>query len=300
VRKNLERDFVGYGRYPPAPRWPGGARLAVNVVFNYEEGAEASFMDGDGRSDNVSELGPASIPGKRDLAAESRFEYGSRVGFWRLYRIFTERKAPFTVFGCAQALERNPEAAAAIVEAGADVCCHGWRWIQHFNMTADEERAQIARAIASLKTTIGERPLGWYCRYAPSENTRRLLVQEGGFLYDSDYYGDELPFWCEVDGTQHLVVPYSLNNNDGLVARGALATGAAFFEYLREGFDMLYAEGATAPKMMSVGLHMRVAGHPSRAAGVARFLDYVQSHDDVWLTGRVDIARHWRAQHPAP
>ncbi len=300
VRKNLERDFVGYGRYPPDPQWPGGARLAVNIVFNYEEGSEASFQDGDGKSDNVSDLGPASIQGKRDLAAESRFEYGSRVGFWRLYRLFTERKAPFTVFGCALALERNPEAAAAIAEAGADVCCHGWRWTQHFNMTEDEEREQIARAIASLKATVGQRPLGWYCRYAPSENTRRLLVEEGGFLYDSDDYGDELPYWCDVDGTAHLVVPYSLNNNDSLIARGALATGAAFYDYLREGFDMLYAEGAAAPRMMSVGLHMRVAGHPSRAAGIARFLDYVQSHDDVWLTGRLDIARHWRARHPAP
>ncbi len=295
----VERDFRGYGRNPPHPRWPGGARIAVNFVINYEEGSEASVQDGDGFSESGLTEAPATphIPRGRDLAAESMFEYGSRVGVWRLLRLFRERGLPLTVFGCALALERNPEAAAAIREAGHDVCCHGYRWVKHFAMTEDEERDQIRRAVASIERSIGQRPVGWYCRYGPSVNTRRLLVEEGGFLYDSDSYADELPWWVTVDGRGHLVIPYTLTNNDTKMT-GPLAGGEQWFGFVRDAFDMLHAEGGEAPKMMSVGLHLRLAGHPGRAAGVARLLDHIQSRPDVWVTRRIDIARHWMAEHP--
>ncbi len=295
------RDFVGYGGRPPHPRWPGGARLALNLVLNYEEGSEYSIPDGSGRV----EIGLAEAPGgrlppgERDLAFESMYEYGSRVGFWRIHRLFRERGLPMTVFGCAVALERNPPAAQAIVEAGYDICCHGWRWEEHFRLTEAEEREHIARAIASLTATTGSRPLGWYCRYGPSPNTRRLLAEEGGFVYDSDAYNDELPYWLTMLGRPHLVVPYTMDANDGKFASpSGFATGADFFEYLRATFDMLYAEGATSPKMMSVGLHCRISGRPARADGLARFLDHVMQHEDVWVTRRLDIARHWIATHP--
>lgn len=295
-----DRDFVGYGGQPPDPRWPNDARLAVNFVVNYEEGSEYSIVDGDGLTDaGLTELGASPVPrGERDLAAESMFEYGSRVGFWRLRRLFQERKLPYTLFACALALERNPEAARAILDDRTDVCCHGWRWIEHFKLSEAEEREHIGRAVESLLETTGARPLGWYCRYGPSVNTRRLLVEEGGFLYDSDAYNDELPYWVTVDGKAHLVVPYSLTNNDSKFARGNIGSGAAFFEYLRDAFDLLHAEGRSAPKMMSVGLHMRLAGHPARAAGLARFLDHVRRFDDVWVCTRTQIARHWMDLHP--
>ena len=240
--------------------------------------------------------GQAAASG-RDLAAESMFEYGSRVGFWRLRRLFVERGLPLTIFGCALALERNPEAAAAIREAGYDVCCHGWRWVKHFELSQAEEREHISRAVASLQQTVGHRPDGWYCRYGPSVNTRRLLLEEGGFLYDSDSYADELPWWVSVQGRGHLVVPYSLTHNDGKFL-GSVGTADDWFAFIRDGFDMLYAEGAETPKMMSVGLHMRMIGHPARAAGLARLLDHIAAHDQVWVTRRIDIARHWMATHP--
>jgi allantoinase len=295
------RDFVGYANNPPDPCWPGGARLAINFVMNYEEGSEPSIQDGEG----YTESGLTDVHGMnhdvrgRDLAAEGMFEYGSRVGFWRLVRLFEERGLPMTVFGCALALERNPLAAAKIREAGYDVCCHGWRWIKHYELTEEEEREHIRRAIESLKATIGERPFGWYCRYGPSVNTRRLVSEEGGFLYDSDSYADELPFWQTVDGRPHLVVPYSLTNNDGKFA-GITGTADQWFSFLRNAFDMLYQEGASQPKMMSVGLHMRLVGHPARAMGLQRFLDHVMKHRDVWVTRRIDIANHWRQTHPYP
>ena len=295
------RDFIGYGANPPDPKWPGGARLALNFVLNYEEGSEPSFEDGESFSETglSDSAGVAQGDPGRDLAAESLFEYGSRVGFWRLIRLFQERNLPLTVFGCALALERNPQAAQAIREAGYDVCSHGWRWIKHFLLSEEEEREHIRRAVASIERTTGSRPLGWYCRYAPSENTRRLLAQEGGFLYDSDYYGDELPFWKEVEGRPHLIIPYSLTNNDGKFA-GSVGTSDQWFSFVRDAFDVLYAEGATQPRMMSVGLHMRLIGHPARAAGLQRLLDHVMKHDGVWITRRVDIARHWIATHPYP
>ena len=296
------RDMVGYGGKPPDPKWPNGARLAVNFVMNYEEGSEYSVPDGDGFSEASLTEVQAADPGAqgRDLAAESMFEYGSRVGFWRILRLFRERGLPATAFACALALERNPPAAAAMVEAGIDVCSHGWRWAKHYQLDAAEERRDIDRAIASLRATTGERPLGWYCRYGPSLSTRRLLVEEGGFLYDSDAYNDELPYWVAVGGRPHLVVPYSLGTNDVKFARGGFATAADFFAYVKDGFDVLYREGQTQPKMMSIGLHMRLTGHPSRAAGLERVLDYVMGHSDVWICRRVDIARHWIATHPHP
>jgi peptidoglycan/xylan/chitin deacetylase (PgdA/CDA1 family) len=293
------RDLVGYGGDPPHPHWPGEARIAVNFVMNYEEGSEYNAGD-DGFSEaTLTESGGVTDVRGRDLAAEGMFEYGSRVGFWRVLRIFEERRLPLTVFGCAQALERNPAAAAAIRDAGFDVCSHGWRWIKHYELDEDEERRHIHLAVASLTKTIGERPLGWYCRSAPSVNTRRLLVEEGGFLYDSDAYNDELPYWVRVHERPHLVVPYSLTTNDSKFGRGGLFTADDYFTFVKDGFDLLYREGRTRPKMMSLGLHLRLSGHPSRAAGLERMLDYMAGHPDVWFARRLDIARHWIATHLA-
>jgi len=296
------RDLVGYGGAPPHPAWPNQARLALNFVLNYEEGSEYSVPEGDGFSEATLTEATVADPGAqgRDLAAESMFEYGSRVGFWRIMRIFRERGLPATAFACALALERNPPAAAALADAGFDVCCHGWRWVKHYSLSEADERRDIARAVASIRASTGERPLGWYCRYGPSLNTRRLLVEEGGFLYDSDAYNDELPYWVRVGGTPHLVVPYSLGPNDVKFARGSWSTAEDFFAYVRDGFDVLYREGKTQPKMMSVGLHMRLTGHPSRAAALERILDYVQRFPDVWICRRIDIARHWARVHPYP
>jgi len=297
------RDFIGYGANPPQPNWPGRARIALNFVFNYEEGSEPSIADGDGITEaGLTEGGAGAFDG-RDLAAESMFEYGSRIGFWRLSRLFAERGIPATVYGCALALERNPEVAQAIRDLKYDVCAHGWKWERHQLLTEEQERERIRRTVQSITETTGERPYGWYCRYGAGLNTRRLLMEEGGFLYDSDAYNDELPYWhhsaSPVQQKPHLVVPYSLANNDAKFIRGGMSTGQQFFEYLRDSFDMLYAEGLTAPKMMSIGLHMRVVGHPGRAAGLARFLDYVKQHDRVWICRRLDLARHWYAEHGA-
>jgi len=298
---DVRRDFIGYGANPPNPKWPDGARLAVNFVMNYEEGSEPSVQDGEGHTDiGLSEAhGMGQAIQGRDLAGESLFEYGSRVGFWRLMRLFQERGLPMTVYGCGLAFERNPEASAAIKKAGFDVCSHGWRWIKHYELSEAEEREHIRKAIAATEKMIGERPLGWYSRYGPGTNTRRLLVEEGGFLYDSDYYGDELPFWVTVDGKPQLVVPYSLTNNDGKYMTG-IGTSEQWFSFVRDAFDMLYREGKTQPKMMSVGMHMRLIGHPARAVGLERLLDYMQKHGGVWITKRVDIARHWIKTHPYP
>jgi len=296
-----DRDLIGYGANPPDPRWPNGARLAVNFVINFEEGSEPSMQDGEGYSENgITEAGPASqgVQG-RDLAAESMFEYGSRVGFWRLLRLFQERGLPLTIFGCGLALERNPPAAEAIRKAGLDVCSHGWRWVKHFQLDEAQEREHVRKAIEAIERMTGERPYGWYCRYGPSVNTRRLLVEEGGFLYDSDYYGDELPFWKTVSGKPHLIVPYSLTNNDGKFNAG-VSTAEQWFGFVRDAFDMLYREGATHPKMMSVGLHMRLIGHPARAAGLERLLDHMLKQKGVWISRRLDIARHWIKTHPYP
>jgi peptidoglycan/xylan/chitin deacetylase (PgdA/CDA1 family) len=294
---HLTRDFIGYGARPPHPHWPDGARLALNLVLNYEEGSEPSVPDGDPESEiGLTEGGAKQVDG-RDLAAESMFEYGSRVGYWRLARILAERQMPATVMACALALERNPEVCRHIRDSRFDICAHGWRWERHTSLSEDVERDRIARTVASLERTVGARPLGWYCRYGPGLNTRRLLVEEGGFLYDSDSYNDELPYWVEVGGRRHLVVPYSLVSNDTKFMRGAIGTAGQFFEFVRDAFDLLYREGRDAPRMMSVGLHLRVAGHPGRAAGLERFLDHVARHAGVWLCGRNEIAQHWLRHH---
>lgn len=296
-----DRDLIGYGATPPDPKWPNSARLALNFVINVEEGSEPSVQDGEG----FTEIQHTEASGRqqgiegRDLAGEGMFEYGSRVGIWRLFRMFQERNLPLTLFACALALERNPPLAEAIRESGYDICSHGWRWIKHYQLSEADEREQIAKAVASLEQTTGQRPLGWYCRYGPSINTRRLVAEHGGFLYDSDYYGDELPFWKSVHDQPHLVVPYSLTNNDGKYA-GWMGTSDDWFSFIRDAFDILYEEGKTQPKMMSVGLHPRLIGHPARAMGLKRFLDYIATKPNIWITRRLDIANHWVETHPYP
>lgn len=298
--EDLQRDFIGYGAHPPDPRWPNNARLAINFVINYEEGSEPAVPDGDPQSEAGLTESPLleAGPDGRDLAAESMFEYGSRVGFWRLLRLFEERGLPATVFACAQALQRNPAAVAALSAAGFDICCHGLRWVNHFELSEAEERAHIGEAVSILTALTGARPLGWYCRHGPSVNTRRLLVEDGGFLYDSDAYNDDLPYWRKVSGKPHLIVPYSLVNNDSKFSRGWLGHGEDYFQFMRDAIDFLRAEGGEHPKMMSCGLHLRLIGHPARARGLQRLLDYIAGLDDIWVTGRLDIARHWIATHP--
>ena len=297
---NGERDFVGYGRHPPDPRWPAGAKLAINFVVNVEEGGELSVPDGAPRSESaLTELGPqpSDVRG-RDLAAESMFEYGSRVAVWRVFDLFASAGMPCTVFACAEALRRNRDLCAAIRERGHDVCAHGFRWEKHYELDEDTERDRIRKAVQSIRDTAGARPLGWYCRYGPSLNTRRLLVEEGGFLYDSDSYADELPFWVGEGGKSHLVVPYSLATNDTKFVRGGIATGAQFYEFLRDSVEVLLAEGARTPKMMSVGLHPRLVGHPGRFKGLQQFVHWLGERDGIWIARRIDIARHWMSVHP--
>jgi putative urate catabolism protein len=290
------RDMIGYGRTPPDPRWPDGARLALQFVVNYEEGGENSILHGDPASEAfLSEtVGAEPWPGLRNRNMESVYEYGSRAGFWRLWRLFTERSLPVTVYGVAMALERNPEAVAAMLEADWEIASHGLRWIDYRDVPRDEERRHIAAAIRIHIETTGSRPLGWYTGRV-SENTRALVMEEGGFLYDADSYADELPYWVEGPKGPHLVVPYTLDANDMRFAMpGGFSAGDEFYAYLKDSFDTLYAEGG---RMMSVGLHCRLAGRPGRAAALARFLDYAAGHDGVWITRRIDIARHWHEHH---
>ena len=298
----MNRDFVGYGATPPHARWPGDARIAVNFVINFEEGSELSYPAGDGVSEGgltESASVDPGMAGRRDLGAESMFEFGSRVGWWRLHRIFTKYNVPVTLFACAKALEANPPAAQAIAQTDWDICGHGYRWIKHFELDEAEERRQIAAAVALIRETTGKPTHGWYCRYAPSENTRRIVAETGGFLYDSDAYNDELPYWVRVHDKPHLVVPYTLSTNDVKFGRGVFGPGEDFFAYLRDAFDVLYDEGAERPRMMSIGLHMRLAGHPGRASALMRFIEYIQAKERVWICRREDIARHWIAEHPA-
>jgi allantoinase len=296
------RDMIGHGRNPPAADWPGGARVAVQIVLNYEEGGENNVLHGDAGSESfLSEIiGAPSLPGERHLNIESIYEYGSRAGLWRILRLFEQRRLPLTIFAIGMALERNPDAAAAMVEGGHEVASHGWRWIDYHAVDEATERDHMARAIEIITRLTGERPLGWYTgRISP--RTRRLVVAEGGFLYDADSYADDLPYWVREQGRDHLIVPYTLDANDMRFATAqGFNTGEQFFTYLRDSFDVLYAEGAERPKMMSVGLHCRLAGRPGRLAGLARFLDHVQRHDKVWICRRVDIARHWHARHRPP
>jgi allantoinase len=298
------RDLVGYGRRPPHAQWPGSARVAVQFVLNYEEGGESSVLHGDPASEQfLSEMSsPAAYPA-RHLSMESIYEYGSRAGVWRLLREFERRQLPLTVFGVSMALERHPEATAAFKELGHEIACHGWRWIHYQGMDEATEREHLRRGMEIIERLTGERPLGWYTG-RDSPNTRRLVADHGGFAYDSDYYGDDLPFWLQVrksDGTlaPHLVVPYTLDTNDMRFSSAqGFATGEDFFQYLRDAFDVLHAEGDEAPKMMSIGMHCRLLGRPGRMRALQRFLDHVQAHDRAWVCRRIDIARHWRATHP--
>jgi putative urate catabolism protein len=295
------RDLLGYGPTPPQAGWPGGARLALSLVLNYEEGGENTVLHGDAGSEQfLADIGPAHIEplvGARAYNTESMFEYGSRAGFWRIHRLLTSRQVPLTVYGVGMALEHNPEAAKAMAAAGWEVASHAYRWINYAGMAEAEEREQMQRAIEAVRSTVGERPVGWYCGRVGA-NTRRLVVEEGGFLYDSDSYADDLPYWNYEHGRPHLILPYSLDNNDLRFSTNGIFTGEDFFDYIRDAFDLLYAEDARTPKMMSVGLHCRLAGRPGRINGLARFLDHVQAHDDVWITLRRDIAAHWVAEHP--
>jgi allantoinase len=292
--------MVGYGPHPPHADWPGGARIALQFVLNYEEGAENCILHGDAGSEPfLSEIvGAQPYVGARHMSMESLYEYGSRAGVWRLLRLFGERKLPLTVFAVAQALERNREAAAAFLENGHEIASHGWRWINYHGMPEAEEREHIARAVESLREVTGERPLGWYTGRT-SANTRRLVAEHGGFLYDSDSYADDLPYWEQVAGKPQLIVPYTLDTNDMRFATAqGFNTGEQFYAYLRDAFDVLYAEGEQSPKMLSIGLHCRLVGRPARMAALAHFLDHVQGHDQVWICRRIDIARHWIARHP--
>ncbi|MDR3421205.1 MAG: allantoinase PuuE [Xanthobacteraceae bacterium] len=294
------RDLAGYGRHPPDPRWPGGARLALQFVVNFEEGGENSILHGDAGSEAFLSdvLGAQPWYGQRHMNVESMFEYGSRAGFWRLWRLFTARKIPVTVFGVASALARNPKVVAAMHEAGWEIACHGLKWIDYKNFSRGEEEAHMREAIRLHTASTGERPFGWYTGRS-SENTLPLVLAEGGFLYSSDSYADDLPYW--VMGPKkapHLIIPYTLDANDmRFINPQGFATGEEFFTYLRDSFDVLYNEGEFAPKMMSVGLHCRLAGRPGRAAGLVRFLDYVGGFDRVWIATRIDIARHWYREH---
>jgi putative urate catabolism protein len=293
------RNLIGYGRTPPHPTWPQQARVAVQWVINYEEGGENCILHGDPASEAfLSEITNATpLLGARNLNMESIYEYGSRAGFWRLYRLFTQRRIPVTVYGVAMALERNPEAVAAMLEAEWEIASHGYRWIDYQYVGEETERQHLHTAIAIHTRVTGSRPWGWYTgRVSP--NTRRLLVEAGGFLYDSDSYADDLPYWIHDYGKPHLVIPYTLDNNDMRFATAqGFNCGDQFFTYLRDAFDVLYAEGEDAPKMMSIGLHCRLVGRPGRCAALARFLDYVQSFERVWQCRRIDIARHWHQHH---
>ncbi|MBV8699721.1 MAG: allantoinase PuuE [Bradyrhizobium sp.] len=295
TESSYPRDLRGYGRNPPDPKWPGGARVAVQFVVNFEEGGENNILHGDRASEAFLSdvLGAQPWPGQRHANIESMFEYGSRAGFWRLWRMFSERKLKTTVFGVATALIRNPEAVAAMQEAGWDIASHSLKWIEHKDMSEAEERREIAEAIRVHTEATGHRPRGWYTGRS-SSNTIRLLMEAGGFLYLCDSYADDLPYWIKGPSALQLIIPYTLDANDmRFVNAQGFGGGDQFFTYLKDSFDVLYAEGATSPKMMSVGLHCRLVGRPGRAAALMRFLDYVQMHDRVWVPTRLEIAEHW-------
>jgi putative urate catabolism protein len=297
------RDLLGYGRTPPQPRWPGQAHLAVQFVINYEEGGENCILHGDKASEAfLSEIvGAEPWPDQRHMNMESLYEFGSRAGFWRLWRLFGERQLPVTVFGVATAMARNPDAVAAMQEARWEIASHGLKWIDYRNFAAEAERAHILEAIRLHTQVTGERPLGFY-QGRTSVHTLDIVMAEGGFVYSADSYADELPYWVRGPRGPHLIVPYTLDVNDMRFATAqGFNSGEQFLAYLKDSFDLLYAEGAAGqPKMLSVGLHCRLAGRPGRAAALARFLDYVERHERVWVTRRLDIARHWVGAHPAP
>ena len=300
IDDDYPRNMAGYGATPPDPEWPEKARVALQFVINYEEGAENCILHGDLASETfLSEIiGAQAFSGRRHMSMESMYEYGSRVGVWRLLRLFRERDIKVTVFAVAMALLRNPEVAAAMLADHHEIASHGWRWISYQDVHLKTERKHMKMAVDALTELTGDAPLGWYTG-RDSPNTRALVVEHGGFLYDSDSYADDLPYWEVVNEQPHLVVPYTLDCNDMRFATNqGFNSGDQFFAYLKDTFDVLYEEGESAPKMMSVGLHCRLAGHPGRFAALQRFLDYVQQHNDIWICKRVDIARHWYQHHP--
>ncbi len=293
--KQYPRDMVGYGANPPQAKWPQSARLAVQFVINYEEGGENNILHGDKASEAfLSEIvGAQPWLGQRHMSMESIYEYGSRVGVWRLFDLFSRMDIPVTVFAVAMALARNPAIVEAAMAAGHEICSHGYRWIDYRDIPEDMEREHLLKAIEIITRLTGKRPLGWYTGRT-SVNTRRLVVEEGGFLYDADDYNDDLPFWTEVDGKQHLVVPYTLDTNDMRFATPqGFNSGDQFFAYLRDSFDVLYEEGSVTPRMMSVGLHCRLAGRPGRIRSLENFINHARAHSGVWFCRRIDIARHW-------
>jgi len=300
VNKEYPRDLVGYGATPPDPQWPNQARIAISFVLNYEEGGERCLLHGDSESEAfLSEMpGAQPLKNERNLSMESCYEYGSRAGVWRLLRLFEKHQIKLTVFAVAMAVQRHPDVAVAMVQAGHEICSHGYRWIDYQYVDKTQEQQHLDQAIEIIQNITGARPLGWYTgRIGP--NTRSIVMEEGGFLYDSDAYDDDLPYWLDNNGKGHLVIPYTLDINDMRFATAqGFNCGEQFYQYLKDSFDTLYAEGAQAPKMMSIGLHCRLVGRPGRIAALERFIDYVKSHDKVWLTRRVDIARHWQKTHP--
>ena len=301
MTEHYDRDLLGYGHQPPAANWPNGARLALQFVINYEEGGERCVLHGDNESEAFLSdiIGAQAYAGVRHLSMESLYEYGSRSGFWRLQRMFTTRHIPVTVFAVAMALERNPDAAKAMLDADWEIASHGYRWLDYQFVDESVERAHLQKAIDIHTAVVGERPEGWYLGRT-SPNSHRLIAEENGFLYNADSYADDLPYWDYQFPNPQLIVPYTLDANDMRfnTAQG-FNSGTQFFDYLKDSFDTLYAEGKDYPRMMSVGLHCRIAGRPGRAAAVARFLDYVQGFEDIWLCRRKDIATHWRSHHPA-
>ncbi|WP_369832083.1 allantoinase PuuE [Motiliproteus sp. MSK22-1] len=300
VSQDYPRDLIGYGANPPHPHWPGDARIAISFVLNYEEGGERCILHGDKESEAfLSEIpGAQPFPNARHMSMESIYEYGSRSGVWRLLKLFSKYDIPLTIFAVAMAVERHPEVAQAMMNAGHEICSHGYRWIDYQYMDEAEERDHLVRAIEIIRKITGARPQGWYTgRNSP--NTRKLVMQEGGFLYDSDAYDDDLPYWINEGQKPHLVIPYTLDTNDMRFATTqGFNSGEQFYQYLKDSFDTLYEEGAEAPKMLSIGLHCRLAGRPGRIASLERFIRYARSHDKVWFSRRIDIAQHWYQNHP--
>ncbi|MBL4740517.1 MAG: allantoinase PuuE [Sneathiella sp.] len=299
-QRQYPRDMIGYGANTPDPKWPNGAKIAVQFVLNYEEGGENNILHGDDASEAfLSEIvGADMLPGVRHISMESIYEYGSRAGVWRLLRLFKKFDIPLTIFAVAMALERNEDVAHAFMEAKHEICSHGYRWINYQYVPEDVEREHMQKAIDIITRITGERPLGWYTGRT-SPNTRRLVAEEGGFLYDADAYDDDLPYWADIADKKQLIIPYTLDVNDmRFAAFQGFNSGDQYFTYLKDTFDTLYEEGDDAPKMMSVGLHCRLVGRPGRIAALKRFLEYASSHDKVWFARRIDIARHWHENHP--
>jgi allantoinase len=295
------RDLIGYGPNPPHARWPRESRVAVSIVLNYEEGGESCVLHGDAQSESVlTDVGGDPLQNARNLNVESNFEYGSRVGFWEIMRILRDHQVDATVFAVGMALQRNPEAAAQIAESGFEVACHGQRWIDYQFVAEDVERADMLRNIDVITRLIGKRPVGWYTG-RPGPNTRRLVVETGGFLYDSDAYNDDLPYWTRIGGRPHLVVPHTFDNNDSRLQRGGdFATADEFFIYCRDAFDWLYRSGGEGrPRMMTISLHGRIIGRPGRIGALGKLLDHMRRHEAVWLCTRESLARHWISHHPA-